>query len=66
MSQGALSYVRNLLGLDVLTIEAGEEEGEGPALGVGRYVADGVPPLRAGGWRPLPASEAGLRTNPTR
>ncbi len=30
------------VGLDVLTIEAGEEEGEGPALGVGRYVADGV------------------------
>jgi translocation and assembly module TamB len=42
MSEDALSYVRNLLGLDVLTIEAGEEEGEGPALGVGRYVADGV------------------------
>lgn len=42
MSEDALSYVRNLLGLDVLTIEAGEEEGEGPALGVGRYVAEGV------------------------
>jgi translocation and assembly module TamB len=42
MSEDALSYVRNLLGLDVLTIEAGEEEGDGPALGVGRYVADGV------------------------
>ncbi|MGZ8996813.1 MAG: translocation/assembly module TamB domain-containing protein, partial [Rhodospirillales bacterium] len=42
MSEDALSYVRNLLGLDVLTVAAGEEEGEGPALGVGRYVADGV------------------------
>ncbi len=42
MSEDALSYVRNLLGLDVLTVQAGEEEGEGPALGVGRYVADGV------------------------
>jgi autotransporter translocation and assembly factor TamB len=42
MSEDALSYVRNLLGLDVLTIEAGEEEGDGPSLGVGRYVADGV------------------------
>lgn len=42
MSEDALSYVRNLLGLDVLTVEPGQEEGEGPAVGVGRYVADGV------------------------
>lgn len=41
LSEDALGYVRNLLGLDVLTIETGEER-DGPALGVGRYVADGV------------------------
>ena len=42
MSEDALSYVRNLLGLDVLTVDPGTGEGEGPALGVGRYVGEGL------------------------
>lgn len=42
LSEDALSYVRSLLGLDVLTVETGDEDGNGPAVGVGRYVADGV------------------------
>ncbi len=46
LSENALSYLRNLLGLDVLTVDTGEENGAGsgggPSLGIGRYVADGV------------------------
>ncbi len=46
LSENALSYLRNLLGLDVLTVETGDENdagsGGGPSLGIGRYVADGV------------------------
>ncbi|MBL8659326.1 MAG: translocation/assembly module TamB domain-containing protein [Rhodospirillales bacterium] len=42
LSEDALSYLRNLLGLDVLTVETGDENGGGPSVGVGRYVAEGV------------------------
>lgn len=42
MSEDALSYVRDLLGLDVLTVDTGNGQGDGPTLGVGRYVGEGL------------------------
>ncbi|GLK81065.1 translocation/assembly module TamB domain-containing protein [Methylopila turkensis] len=39
---GALESVRKSLGVDVLDVTAGDGDGGGPAVGVGRYISDNI------------------------
>ncbi|GLK55384.1 translocation and assembly module TamB [Methylopila capsulata] len=39
---GALDSVRKSLGVDVLDVTAGDGQGGGPAVGVGRYISDNI------------------------
>ncbi|GLK75691.1 hypothetical protein GCM10008171_09450 [Methylopila jiangsuensis] len=39
---GALESVRKSLGVDVLDVTAGDGQGSGPSVGVGRYISDNI------------------------